>query len=204
MCDKVNNDLLKSNLNQLHLESTDYIKGLIENNPEILRQIYVDCSDKVKNYIQKQGGSVDDAKDIFQDALMVIYRNALKEDFELTSQFDTYLIGICRFIFLNKNKKNRNNHVTNDALERYTYDSNLEKAILEHEKHEIYESNFQKLGQLCRDILELYFAKINMEMIAEKLNLKNAHTARNRKYRCQKELEQLIRADMKYQELKKQ
>lgn len=185
------------------MERNDYIKGLIENNPKILRQIYIDFSEKVKNYILKQGGSVDDAKDIFQDALIVIYKKATKEDFELTSQFSTYLLGVCRFLFFNKNKKNRNNHVTNEELEKFNYENNLEKSILDKEKHEIFESNFQKLGQLCRDLLESYFARMNMEEIATKLNLKNAHTTRNRKYRCQKELEKLIQADMRYRELKK-
>ncbi|MFK7947674.1 MAG: hypothetical protein AB8G11_08795 [Saprospiraceae bacterium] len=42
-----------------------------------------------------------------------------------------------------------------------------------------------------------------MDFIAEKLNLKNAHTARNRKYRCQKELENFVKTDLRYKELKK-
>lgn len=183
------------------MENINYIKGLLENNPKVLRQIYTNHADKVKNYILKQGGSVDDAKDIFQEALIIIYKKAQKADFQLTSQFSTYLLGICRFIYLRKLKKNRNNHVTNDELEGYKYDSNLEKTILDNEKHQIYEANFQKLGQVCRDLLELYFAKTNMEDIAVKLNLKNGHTARNRKYRCQKELEKRIQADVRYQEL---
>lgn len=185
------------------MENIDYIKGLINNNPKVLRQIYTNYADKVKNYILKQGGSIDDAKDVFQDALIIIHKKARKADFELTSQFSTYLLGVCRFIFLRKLKKNRNNHVTNEELEGYTYGNNLEKSILDNEKHQIYESNFQTLGQVCRDLLELYFAKTHMEEIAVKLNLKNAHTARNRKYRCQKELEKRIQADVRYQELQK-
>lgn len=185
------------------MENTDYIQGILNNDTITLRQIYENYSTRIKHYIIKQGGSVDDAKDIFQDALMIIYKNAKKENFQLTSQFYTYLFGICKFLFLRKNKKNRNNYVTNEELERYKDDNNLEKVILDNEKHQIFESNFQKLGQICRDLLELYFARTNMKEIATRLNLKNSHTARNRKYRCQKELEKLIHADVKYQELTK-
>ena len=185
------------------MKEIDYIEGLINNNPKVLRQIYTNYSNSIKHYLLKQGGNVEEAKDIFQEALIVIYKNAQKTDFQLTSSFSSYLFGICRFVYLNKMKKNRNNHVTNDELERYNYDSDLEKTILENEKHQIFETNFQKLGQICRDLLELYFAKKNMDDIATKLNLKNAHTARNRKYRCQKELEKLIQADVRYRELQK-
>ena len=180
-----------------------YIKGLLNNDSEVLRAIYVNYADRIKHHVIKNGGTADDAKDVFQDALMVIYNKAQSEDFKLTSQFYTYLFGICHFIFIRKLKKKSNNSVTSDNFEGYTSEYNFEQDIFTREKYKIYQDHFQKLGIICQKLLENFFAKKSMEEIATILNLENAHTARNRKYRCQKELEKMIRADVRYSELQK-
>lgn len=91
------------------MNNTDYIKGLLNNDRKVLELIYANYSERVKNHIVKNGGTVDDAKDVFQEALIIIYHKAQTPDFELTSQFSTYLFGICRFIFDKKMKKKSKN-----------------------------------------------------------------------------------------------
>lgn len=188
--------------NQL-LNNQQYITGLLNNNHKVLREIYNNYAPRIKNHIIKNGGSADDAKDVFQDALMIVYKKAQSDDFELTSQFYTYLFGVCHFLFERKKKKSSRNSVTNTDFERYTYDSNFEEDLFEREKHKIYQDNLQKMGTFCQQLLELFFVRKNMEEVASILNLKNAHTARNRKYRCQKELEKRIQTDERYLELLK-
>jgi RNA polymerase sigma factor (sigma-70 family) len=185
------------------LNNQKYIAGLLNNDYAIIREIYENYADRIKNHIIKNGGTADDAKDVFQDALMIIYKKAQSEGFELTSQFYTYLFSICRFTFERKGKKNARNSVTNTDFDGYTYDSNFEEDFLEREKYKIYQDHFQKMGLACQQLLELFFAKKDMEEIADILKLQNAHTARNRKYRCQKKLEKMIQADKRYLELLK-
>lgn len=197
---------LSINTNPTNTKMSDnqkYIKGLLNNDSEVLRTIYVNYADRIKQHILKNGGTADDAKDVFQDALIVIYNKARNEDFELTSQFYTYLFGICHFIFDRKRKKKSNNSVTTDDFDGYISEHNFEQDIFTQEKYKIYQEHFLKLGVFCQKILEHFFAKKSMEEIAAILNLENAHTARNRKYRCQKELEKMIRADVRYSELQK-
>jgi RNA polymerase sigma factor (sigma-70 family) len=185
------------------LDNQQYIAGLLNNDHAILREIYENYADRIKHHIIKNGGTANDAKDVFQDALMIIYKKAQADDFELTSQFYTYLFGICRFVFDKKRKKNARNSVTNTDFDGYIDESNFEEDLFEREKQKIYQEHFEKMGEFCQQLLELFFVKTNMEEIAIKLNLQNAHTARNRKYRCQKELEKMIQADKRYLELLK-
>lgn len=185
------------------MDNQNYIDGLLRNDDKVLKMIYHNYAGRIKNHVVRNGGSADDAKDIFQDALMIIYKKAQNDDFELTSQFYSYLFGICRNLFDRKRKKNARNSMTKVDLDGYIYDSDLEQDLFDREKHKIYTEKFQKLDKFCKKILELYFTKVRMEEIAITLNLKNAHTARNRKYRCQKELEKMIRADVRYKELHK-
>lgn len=185
------------------LDNEEYIKGLLNNNHQILQAIYKNYAHRVQHHIVKNGGTVDDAKDVFQDALMIIYKNAQKDDFKLTSKFYTYLFGVCRFVFDRKMKKNRSKSMTNHDFDGYIYEKDLEKDLLMQEKVSFFQEKFCKLDNSCQKILELFFAKVSMEDIAIKLKLKNAHTTRNRKYRCQKKLEELIREDRRYREFYK-
>lgn len=183
------------------MDKQDYINGLLNNDHKVLQKIYSSYANRIRHHIIKNGGTTEDAKDVFQDALIIIYKKAQSDDFKLTSKFYTYLFGICWNLFDRKMKKNARNSMTNPDFDGYIYDSSLEQDIFEREKHKIYTDTFRKLGASCQKILELYFCKTSMEKIAVKLNLKNAHTARNRKYRCQKELEEMIQADIRYKEL---
>lgn len=183
------------------MNQVDYIKGIQQNDPVVLKLIYSNYSERIKHQILKKGGTVDDAKDIFQDALIVIYNKSLAPDFELTSQFYTYLFGICKFIWQRKSQKKINNTVTIPDDNGYINSEDIETDILNQERFRLYERNLQKLKVFCRDLLISFFKGEKMNFIAEKFKLKNEHTARNRKYRCQKELERLIKNDKQFSEL---
>ena len=78
----------------------------------------------------------------------------------------------------------------------------IEQALLNREMDKVYRDNFSKLGMLCQQLLRLFFAKKDMTKIALELELKNEHTARTRKYRCQEKLRKLMQADNRYKELR--
>lgn len=187
----------------MSLDNQEYIEGLRQNNPVIIRKIYANYALKTKRFLIKKGASEADAKDVFQDALAIVFQKVQDNKLTLTSSFESYLIGVCKFIYANKRRKNAKTIVTNDDFTTYTATTDLERDYLEQEKYKIYTDNFSKLGTFCQTILKLYFDNQSMDFIAEKLNLKNAHTARNRKYRCQKELENFVKIDLRYKELKK-
>jgi DNA-directed RNA polymerase specialized sigma24 family protein len=179
----------------------NYIKGIQVNDAKVLRLIYSNYSGRIKNYIIGKGGTVEDAKDVFQEGLIVVYNKSSQTDFELTSQFYTYFFGICKFIWDRKKQKKANNTVTIPDDNRFINTYNIETDILKQERFKLYERNLQKLGTFCKDLLITFFQGENMSFIAEKFELKNEHTARNRKYRCQKELEKLIKNDNQFLEL---
>lgn len=184
------------------MKNQKYINGLLENDNLILNEIYANYFSAIEQYILNNSGTSNDAQDVFQDGLMVIYNKAQSEDFELTSSFHTYLYSICRFTWLRKMRKSSKYTSLPERFEESEeLDFSFEEAIYEREKHKIFRDNFEKLKLFCQKILNYYFSDLSMEEIAVKLELKNAHTARNRKYRCQKELEKLVILDKRYKEL---
>ena len=184
------------------MDNETYIKGLREKDPNVLRAIYRNYAPRIERHVMGNGGSSDDAKDVFQDALMVLYQKVKASDFMLTSQFFTYLFSISHYIWDRKRKKKANQTVTIHDDDRLIDVDNIEQDIILRERHNVFRQNFMKLGIFCQQLLQHFFDSKNMKEIARLMGLKNEHTARNRKYRCQKKLEELLQADERYQELK--
>ncbi len=51
---------------------------------------------KVEHLVRQNSGRSGDAKDIFQDALIIFHRRVRSEDFTLTSSIGTFLFAVCR------------------------------------------------------------------------------------------------------------
>ena len=47
-----------------------YITALVENDEQLIAKIYKCFADKIIGFVQKNNGSIEDAKDLIQDALM--------------------------------------------------------------------------------------------------------------------------------------
>ena len=186
---------------QKTLKGEKYIEGLLRHDNRVLSEIYENYANRIQNLVTKKGGTVDDAKDIFHDALLVIYQKAQAPDFVLTASFYTYLYSICAFMWDRKRKKKVNNMVTIPAEERLTIDDSVIAGILRREKQKIFAESLVKIGINCQRILRLFFARKSMTEIATEMGFENEHIARTRKYRCTKELEKIVRADARYAEL---
>lgn len=183
-------------------DEIDYIEGLKNNDIRTLKAIYTNFSDMILSWVLKNGGSKSDAKDVLQDALLIILKKASQPNFKLTSKFSTYLFGVAKNAWLRKRQKSLNNRVTFSENERYISNVNIESNIIEQERYSIYQEYFFKLDDFCQQLLLMFYQNHSMDKIAEKFNLKNRHTARNRKYRCQKKLEDTIQKDIRFKEIR--
>lgn len=181
-----------------------YIDGLLSHDNKIIESIYRNYAHRIAHHVVRKGGSQEDARDIFQDALVIIYHKAQVPGFQLTSRFYTFLFGICYRLWERKREKKSSQTMTIPSDAGYIADDDIEEKIYEREQHKIFLAAFEKLDQQCQQILTLFFAGKSMEEITQQTNLKNAHTTRNRKYRCQKKLEELVKDDIRFQDFYKQ
>ena len=184
------------------MQDNEYIKGLLDQDDKVLRAIYQNFAGRISNYIIKNGGSLEDAKDVFQDALMIVLEKVQSTDFKLSSSFYTYLFSVNKLVWYNKSRKKSRSTVTMPDDNTLKDNQSIEQELLDREMDNIYRDNFSKLGKLCQQLLQLFFAKKDMTEIAKALDLKNEHTARTRKYRCREQLKTLIEKDERYKEIK--
>lgn len=183
------------------MRDKDYLHGLLNRDDKVLRIIYKKFSGRIRSFIIKNGGTPEDAKDVFQDALMIILEKIKAPDFELKSSFYTYLFSVCKLTWYAKRRKKVNHTVTIPDDNTLIDQKNIEEELFNRELDNIYRENFSKLGTICQQLLRLFFVKKSMTEIAKLLDLKNEHTARTRKYRCREKLKKLITNDLRFKEL---
>lgn len=177
-----------------------YLRGLLEQDKAVIHTIYRDFAPAVAALVVKNGGQAGDSRDVMQEALIVIWRKAREPDFILTSSFKTYLLSICRFIWLRHRKKKDNNTVTTEALTGLSVEHDVQRELEISDRRRLFERHLATLSQDCRQLLRLHFIGISMREISLKLGIASEHAARNRKYRCQKKLEGRILDDPEYRE----
>ena len=133
-------------------------------------------------------------KDIYQDAIIVLYEKALKDDFKLTCSIQTYLNSICRNQVLLRFKKNKISTAIDweDGISENLTDWLEQVDDQNNERLQAMKSVFQAMkldSSKCYEMLiRFWYRKQTMERIANDLGYANADSVKNQKARCQKYL----------------
>ena len=78
------------------------LEGLAANDKKAVEAIYQENYNMVQSLIINNNGSSDDAKDIFQEAMIVLYEKVRSGSFELNCQIKTYVYSVCRRLWLKR------------------------------------------------------------------------------------------------------
>lgn len=141
---------------------------------------------QVEKLILSKGGSKEDAKDVFQEALIIFYEKVSTTDFQLTSAIATYLYSVSRFIWKDKLLKKKGKQSTDLSFEFSSEEESEFKAAIEkEEKLKELEQVLTQIGEKCLKLLKLfYYDGLKMKEIAKKIGLKSEKIAKNQKYKC--------------------
>ncbi|AWG20555.1 RNA polymerase subunit sigma-24 [Flavobacterium faecale] len=181
-----------------------YIDGLASNNSTIIKSIYKKFVPKVIHYIRNNSGDEDQAQDVVQEVLILLFDQAKAEKLTLTCPFDAYFFLLCKRKWLNELKKTSNRGVTIADDYGSIKDTNEELVALAEEfesKQQLFDSMFKKLGDKCQEVLKWSFVLKSMEEVAEKLNVTYGYV-RKKKSLCTGQLTQWIQESSQYQSLK--
>ena len=178
----------------------DYLIAIRENDRLQIKALYLEVLPSITNLVQQNNGTEEDAKDVLQDGLMVLFEKVQQKDFQLTSSIKTYLYSTCRFIWLRKLKKNQRMLFTNEAGEGLIEDKDVEEVLIREERQALFKLHLEKLSNECRSVLKYFFKGIKLKEIANQMGY-TEQTAKSKKYTCQKSLVKNIQQDKRYAEL---
>jgi RNA polymerase sigma factor (sigma-70 family) len=172
----------------------DLILGIVRGDGRILDAIYKDYYPMIWNFIRTHGGDEDEAQDIFQEALMVIYDKSKQHDFELSCKLKTYLYSICRRLWLKQLQRNgRHTTPIADVEELVPVEDDLEWHRMRDVQFSHMEEALGQLGEPCQSILkDFYLQNLSMQAISEKFGYTNPENAKNQKYKCLQRLKKLF------------
>ena len=175
------------------------LEGLALNDREVIEAIYRDNYPMVQALILNNSGNSDEARDIFQEAMIVVYEKAVSGSLELHCLLKTYLYSVCRRLWLKRLQQlQRYGSLTENVEETITVDEDLDM----HEKHNadflMMENAMSKIGEPCKSLLDAYYIqKKNMQEIAVDFGYTNADNAKTQKYKCLVRLKKLFFAQYK-------
>jgi len=182
-----------------YFKEAELLKGLSLNDKESIEQIYKDNYSIIQQLVINNNGTEDDARDVFQEALIVLYQNAKSENFHLNCQIKTYLYSVCRRLWLKKLQYNKRFEVLVDNKEEIVP---VEEDFEVHEKldkqYGVMKLAMGKIGEPCKSLLEAFYVHHkNMQDIASFFGYTNADNAKNQKYKCLMRLKKLFFAQYK-------
>ncbi|MBC6492387.1 RNA polymerase subunit sigma-70 [Flavihumibacter stibioxidans] len=177
------------------------LKGLAENDRKATETIYKENYNMVQSMIINNNGSVDDARDIFQEAMVVLYEKAKSGNFELSCQIKTYIYSICRRLWLKRLQQlNRYQTDVGGVEDSVPVEEDLEQQEQKNMEFHVMEKAMMGLGEPCRSLLDaFYLQKKSMTEIASGFGYTNADNAKTQKYKCLSRLKKLFFAQYKNQ-----
>ena len=157
-------------------------------------------NEKVKgslvNFVSRYKGDENDVRHILQESIITFDRTVRDGKYRADSKWDTYLIGICKYTCQNY-MRSRKDWKELDDLDKDDISSQVaDAADAQVQRNELSNTLSQLLDELkplCKEVLTLWTQNYSMQKIASVTKLSNAATARKRKYRCMKNLMQLIK-----------
>ena len=170
------------------------LEGLALNDRQAIETIYREHYTMVQAVILNNSGSPDEAKDIFQEAMIVLYEKAVSGTFELNCLLKTYIYSVCRRLWLKRLQQIQRFQVLEGNNEEIIP---VEEEIEFHEKRNadfnLMENALGRIGEPCKSLLEaFYIQKKNMQEIAENFGYTNADNAKTQKYKCLMRLKKIF------------
>ena len=175
----------------------EILESLKNDNNEVVRYIYRRYLPMIRLLVYNFGGSEEDSKDIFQEALCILIKNIRQEDFILKYKFITYVYSICVNLCKRELEKQtaRENWIRRKPAEE-TENDFTENHDLKLKQKIFYEA-FVILDKVSRSILNLYWEGVRHEKIASELGL-SYNYVKKRKCVAEKELQKNVKKHPEY------
>jgi DNA-directed RNA polymerase specialized sigma24 family protein len=153
---------------------------------EYLISLYKEAFPAVASFVRKMGGTFEEAKDIFQEALLIYYEKKTEKDFLPQHSERIYVTGIAKHLWYKNYRENKRNV-------RGVLDFNLTEV--EEPRASTHILRYLELsGKKCLQLLTaFYYDKMNMKELADKFGFSGERSATAQKYKCLEKVRGIVR-----------
>ena len=157
-----------------------------EEREELFINLYKSTFPFVARYVSKMGGTFDEAKDIFQDALVIYYEKSVECSFEPKTNERAYLLGIAKHLWLKQHRDNSKLTSIDDVdIANEETSQASDKKVL---------SFLQTAGKKCMDLLRsFYYDGLQLADAAELFGFSGVRSATVQKYKCLEKVREAVK-----------
>lgn len=171
----------------------NWIDLLKANDEQTLKALYAANYHKIEAYVLNNNGTAEDAKDIYQEAFIAVWRNIQlnKVSFASMDKLQGYLFRVAQYKWLDQLRSGkRQKTISVDNIDAGSTETNMDND--EQEYLEKVKSYYAAMEEPCKSLLHrFYFLKQKLSEIAAFFSWTDA-TAKNNKYRCLQRLRSMI------------
>ena len=175
------------------------LEGIAAEDRNSVEQLYRQHYIMIQTMVLANAGTKDDAADLFQETVIVLYEKIKNGSFKLNCLLKTFLYSIARRLWLKKLQQQQRFISQPDGLEETVpVEDEIENHLKLQNDFFIMESAMNKVGEPCKSLLQAYYLqKKHMNVIAQEFGYTNADNAKTQKYKCLVRLKKLFFAQYK-------
>jgi RNA polymerase sigma factor (sigma-70 family) len=173
----------------------DIIKAIkTGDNTFVLNHLYKEILPRIKKMILKNNGTQDDAKDIFQDAVLIFYNQVKSDKFYEDKDIGGFMYTVARNLWINKAKRDNKFVQMTDTETWEGSESDALDDLINEEKALAIEEVMNKIGEECKKLLKYsIYEKLSLKEIAGKMGYSSEGVAKTYNYRCKQKLVNLVK-----------
>lgn len=164
-----------------------------------IRVIYKDYYGLLESYVIKNNGNKEDAADIIQETIVAFIEIAEQDKFRGEASVKSFLYAITRNLWLAELRKRNSAENRNRIFEKAkdTTEEGVVQHLMRREHFDLVQQLFDKLGTKCKQLLMLvYYEDLSMnDILGQMPDYQNEQVLRNKKYKCMKQLEDIMQGD---------
>ncbi|PPK99090.1 RNA polymerase sigma factor [Parapedobacter indicus] len=161
--------------------------------------IYQHVFPSVARYVSKRGGTFEEAKDVFHEALLVYYEKMYEGRLNLQQNEEAYIFGIVRHLWTKRYVENQRfasldqlmagfdsedsagNWEDGDSLTDTLSDKRILRLL-------------QAAGRKCMEVLTaFYYEKLDMQELAHRFGFSGTRSATVQKFKCLQKVKQVVK-----------
>ncbi len=151
----------------------------------LLISLYQSTFPLIARFVSKRGGSLEQAKDIFQDALVVWYEKAEEAGGMPVRSEEGYIFGVAKRLWYK--------WLAEGSLS-VPLESDFEDIADQHPSSSKLLGVLESTGRKCMDLLKsFYYDKLSMAELKVQFGFSSSHSATVQKYKCLEKVRETVK-----------
>lgn len=184
---------------RIYKDNEQIINGILLGDQKTFNDLYEYDFPGVVRFVTKNSGNLENAKDLFQDALIILIEKIYDQKLDLSCTLSTYIFSICRNLWMEQLRRNKKEILLQDDFDHLCADIAIPDCDSLPDIYDEVCKAIDALGAPGKRLLDCYYyKKMNWQEISDLLGYASPASARNQKYKYLERIRKLVLVENSY------